>query len=262
VGRAARGEAAAREELLDLFMPLIANLARLYRRSSSVDREDLMQEGVVGFLRALERFDPSIGTPFWPYAWWWVRQAMQKIVASMSRPVVLSDRALRTLARLKDARSRHTQLHGHEPSTPDLVRATGFALDQVQRLLAVDQVPRGLEEPVGGGAGAATFEDLLPDPTAGDAFDRVLERVETHELRHLAELDPRELDIVRSRYGLDRPSRTLREVAEQLGLSAERVRQIEARALGKLRDAVAASQERRALTPVTPLKAAGAGVPT
>jgi RNA polymerase primary sigma factor len=76
-------------------------VARVYRGSRSITRIELMQEGVVGLLRALERFDPDAGVPFWGYAVWWVRQAMQQLIAELTRPMVLSDRALRHLARLK-----------------------------------------------------------------------------------------------------------------------------------------------------------------
>jgi len=92
------GDGDARDELVSTFMPLIGGVARRYRNSSSVDRDELMQEGVVGLLRALKRYDSAAGTSFWPYASWWVRQAMQQLIAELARPTVLSDRALRQLA--------------------------------------------------------------------------------------------------------------------------------------------------------------------
>jgi RNA polymerase primary sigma factor len=91
-----RGE--ARGALLEAFTPLIGNVARGYRGASGVGRAELMQEGVVGLLRALERYDPELETPFWAYASWWVRQAMQQLVSELSRPVVVPDRAARQLA--------------------------------------------------------------------------------------------------------------------------------------------------------------------
>ena len=100
---AQQGGSREREQLIEAFMPSIAGLARIYRRSSSVDRSELIQDGVVGMLRALERFDPEFEVPFWGYASWWVRQAMQQLVSERSRPIVMSDRALRQLARVKDA---------------------------------------------------------------------------------------------------------------------------------------------------------------
>ena len=89
------GDADARAQLVEAFMPLIASTARVYRDSRSVERTELLQEGVVGLLRALERYEPERGVPFWGYATFWVRQAMQQLIAEVTRPLVLSDRALR-----------------------------------------------------------------------------------------------------------------------------------------------------------------------
>jgi len=233
------GDAAARDRLVDVFMPSIAGVARIYRSSPAVDRVELMQEGVVGLLRALQRYDPTRGTPFWGYASWWVRQAMQQLVAEITRPVVLSDRALRQLARVKDARRSHLQLHGREPSTAEIVETTGLTREQVQNLVAVERTPRALEEPIGdGGESAPMFGELLADPVAEDAYDRVDRRMEIEDMRDLPNpLCEREQTVLRARFGLDEREQTLREVAVRLHLSAERVRQIEECALDKLREA-------------------------
>jgi DNA-directed RNA polymerase sigma subunit (sigma70/sigma32) len=103
VAAAQSGDRRAREELVEAFLPLIASVARVYRGSRTITRVELMQEGVVGLLRALERYDPEQGVPFWGYASWWVRHAMQQLIAELTRPVVLSDRSLRQLAALKRA---------------------------------------------------------------------------------------------------------------------------------------------------------------
>jgi RNA polymerase sigma factor (sigma-70 family) len=229
----------ARDRLVEAFMPLIASVARIYRSSRAVDRTELMQEGVVGLLNALERYDPARGTPFWAYASWWVRRAMQQLVSELTRPVVLSDRALRQLARVKDARREFLQAHCSEPSSSNLAESTGLTRDQVENLLAVERAPRGLEESVGDDDGTdAVFGELIADPFAEDAYERVDRRLEVEELRDLPnELCEREQAILRARFGLDGRQQTLREVAGRLDLSAERVRQIEERALEKLRTA-------------------------
>ena len=235
---ARNGDVVARDALVDSFVPLIGSMARRYRNSQGVDRNELMQEGVVGLLRALRRYDSSIG-PFWPYASWWVRQAMQRLVAELTRPVVLSDRALRQLARIKDAHREHVQVERMEPSSTELAARTGLTLRQVETLAALDRAPRRLEKPTGfGDEAAGTFGDLLADPVAEDEYGRVEEIEEIEEVRHLtADLADREREILAARFGLDGPEQTLRQVAARLDLSAERVRQIEERALGKLRDA-------------------------
>src|ERR1700727_2131063 len=143
--RAKAGGTRDREELVTWFAPMIASVARAYRRSA-VDREELTQEGVVGLLRALERFDPERGVPFWGYAVWWVRQAMQQVVSELSRPIVLSDRALRQLARIKEAQRQFEQAHRHEPSPLELAPLVGLPTSQVEKLLCTDRIARGLDE--------------------------------------------------------------------------------------------------------------------
>lgn len=236
------GDLVARARLVDACMPLISSVARTYRSSGQLQRVELLQEGVVGLLRALERFDPDRGIPFWGYATWWVRQAMQQLVSELTRPVVLSDRALRHLARLKQAHQDAVHQAGREPARAELAERAGLSLEQVDGLLATEGPPRSLEEPVPGADGdVGAFGELLADPLAEEEYERVLGGVEVEELQALlAGLSDRERHILRARYGLDEDGeeQSLRDIGEQLGLSGERVRQIERRALAKLASAM------------------------
>jgi RNA polymerase primary sigma factor len=203
-----RGE--ARGALLEAFTPLIGNVARGYRGASGVGRAELMQQGVVGLLRALERYDPELETPFWAYASWWVRRAMQQLVSELSRSVVVPDRA---------------------------ARQTGIERAQVESLIAVERVPCALEEPSSGAEGARgdRFGERLPDPVAEAAYERAARRLAlTSLLPRIASLSRREQTILRGRYGLDGPVQTLRGLGADLGISAERVRQLEQQALETL----------------------------
>jgi RNA polymerase primary sigma factor len=238
------GDTGARADLIDVFMPLIGSVSRLYRGVPAVHRTELTQAGVVGLLTALERFDPSRRTPFWTYASWWVRQAMQQVVAELTRPVVMSDRGLRELARMRAARGDFKRLDHAEPSSTRLAAATGLTRERIETLLAVELIPVALEsEPAWSDEDDAPHRNRHPlrDPGAEEAFDRVLDRVQCDQLSRLIDrLDARERVIVRARFGLNGPERTLREIARRVGLSAERVRQLEHAALDELRTAAAA----------------------
>jgi RNA polymerase sigma factor (sigma-70 family) len=236
VAAARAGDATARARLVEAFMPLIASVARVYRETREVERVELLQEGVVGLLRAIERYDPDRGVPFWGYATFWVRQAMQQLVAELTRPLVLSDRALRHLSHVKEAHRRAVQESGREPATDELATRAGLTVEQVESVLAADRTARSTDEPVEADDGAVgRFGDLLVDPLAHDEYERVLDAIEVQELLSLlAGLSDRERDVLSARYGLDGEEQSLRQVGERLGLSAERVRQLEGRALGKL----------------------------
>jgi RNA polymerase sigma factor (sigma-70 family) len=239
IDAARAGDRRAREELVEAFLPLIAGVARVYRGSPPITRLELMQEGVVGLLRALERYDPELGVPFWGYASWWVRQAMQQLIAELTRPVVLSDRALRQLSQLKRAHGDYLAEHGREPSGNELAASTGLTHAQVGEMLALERVPQPMDEPVQGVEGElGAFGELLADPLAADAYEQLLDHSEIEQIRALlGSLNDRERMILRARYGLDGAEQSLRDVGERIGLSGERVRQIEERALGKLRAA-------------------------
>jgi RNA polymerase primary sigma factor len=238
VQEAIDGSREARAQLVEAFLPLIGSVARNYRSSRQIARTELMQEGVVGLLRALERYDPELGVPFWGYAQWWVRQAMQQLVAELTRPVVMSDRALRQLSRIKDAYASLTT-EGHGATIAQLSGRTGLDQTQLANLIAADRPPKALEEPLRGEEGeVGAFGELIADPLAEDEYERVITNIAISELRDLLSgLTDRERLVLRARCGLDGKAESLRDIAGRLGVSAERVRQIENRALGKLRAA-------------------------
>ncbi len=236
------GDAAACRGLVEAFLPAIAHLARGFR-GSRVERRELLQEGVAGLLFAARRYDSKLGTPFWAYASFWVRKAMQELVAELTRPVALSDRAARDLSRLRRARGEYLQRHGREPTTEELTVAVGLAAAHVESLLATERMPRGLEERLSvQDPSSPTVGETIVDPLAEQAYEKVLDGLEIHGVLDLTNaLEERERIVVRSHYGLGQDPRTLSEIGAGLGLTAERARQIESAALTKLRQALAQS---------------------
>jgi RNA polymerase primary sigma factor len=230
------GDSDACRKLVEAFLPAIGDLARSFE-NSRVERLELLQEGVAGLLLAVRRYDPTLNTPFWAYASFWVRKAMQELVAELTRPVALSDRAVRELAQIRRARREHLQTHGVEPKPDELSRATGLTPAQLERLQTTERTPRSTQEPVtAGDEVTATIGDTIVDPTAEHAYQQVLDAFEIRDARDLTEqLDERERKVIRAHYGLGRHAQTLSEIGTGLGLTAERVRQIEAGALSKLR---------------------------
>jgi RNA polymerase sigma factor (sigma-70 family) len=230
---AAKADLQHRERLVVEFRPAVASVARLYRGSERVGRMELMQAGTCGLLRALERYDATRETPFWAYASWWVRQAMQQLVAELTGPVVLSDRALRQLARIRAAQREHLQAHGRDPSWRELADEAGLGVEQVLPLVAATRVARSLDAPLEGGS--TPVGEQLEDPSGEDGIERVPQDVAAGRVPELlATLSARERAVISGRFGLAGPEQTLRALGDRLGVSAERVRQIECHALEKL----------------------------
>jgi RNA polymerase primary sigma factor len=223
--------------LVETFLPEINGVARRFERAGGVERRDLVQEGVVALLFAARRYDARLETPFWAYASFWVRKAMQELVADLSRAVALSDRAVRGLASVRTARGRlHHDLR-REPTVDELAADTGLSRAQLEPLLAADRPARSLEAPIHpDDDNAGTVGMRIADPAAEEAFDVVLDDIELRRISLLTSaLTDREQTVIRVHFGLGQPPQTLAQAGSALGLTAERARQIEAGALGKLR---------------------------
>lgn len=236
VRHAQAGDRRAREELIERMLPLVNSISRTYR-TTGLEHADLVQEGCVGILRALRRFDPDRGVPFPAYAAFWVRQALQELHSDFVRPLRLPPKALRQLAELKSA---HYRIHADEhrnASAAELAARTDIDLDQVEALLRADAGTRSFDEPLAALEGEiGTLGELLEDPLSADQYEEVLDSIAGRQLRALlGHLTEREREIVDSRFGFDRPAEKLTAIGSRLGISAERVRQIEERALAKMR---------------------------
>jgi RNA polymerase primary sigma factor len=250
VEAAKAGDERALAQLVHAHLPRVAAMSRRYTISPRVERLELVQEGVAALLRALDRFDPSRGTPLWGYARPAVQRAMQRVVAELDDAATLSDHALRRLSRLRSAEDELMREHRRMPAVAEIVDRSGVDRDEAERVLAAARPARSLQEPITAEDGGVigSLGDLVDDPRAQDAYERVLDVIEAQELMPLLSvLSPRERQILRARSGLEGEARSRREIAERLGLSVSRVRDIEQRALAKLRSAARASLAPEAL---------------
>jgi RNA polymerase sigma factor (sigma-70 family) len=236
--RAQAGDAAAREELIRRLLPLVHSTARRYR-TEGLDQADLLQDGIVGLLRALQRFDPERGVPFAAFATWWIRQSLQEARSDFIRPMRLPPKALRQLSQLKSEHQRIYQGERRSAKIGELADRTNIELEQAEALLNADARSRSLDDPIENKEGElGTLGDLLEDPLSAAAYEDLVDAVAGEQLRSLlSRLTEREREVVQARFGFDVPVEKLSELGERLGVSAERVRQIEERALAKLRNA-------------------------
>ncbi len=231
--RAVRAGDEAHERFVTANLRLVVSIAKAYQ-SSGMPLLDLIQEGNLGLMHAVDKFDWRKGFKFSTYATWWIRQAIQRGVVSGSRlvrlPAPVRDAALRLQRVRMDLEARH----GREPTVEELAAEAFVPVDQVIALRRHLGEPFSLDEPIGDGD--AVRGDLVADPTADAPGDAAIEAMVPAELdRLLAVLDDREQLVLRQRYGFEGPPVTQADIGAQLGLSADRVRQIERQALAKLR---------------------------
>jgi RNA polymerase sigma factor (sigma-70 family) len=222
----------AKHELVTAHLPLVAGMARRYRWSP-LSFLDLIQEGSLGLLRAAERFDWRRGTPFGAYAAWWVRHAMSKAVRESTGSVRLPDRQRARLRSLAEARAAHPGA-----SADELGEAASVDENAAAELVPLLGSPVPIEAALDGGR---ALEELLADRDAEEELEEVLVSADAARVRAVAGrvLGDREREVLEARYGLGgREPQTLREVAERLGVSVQRVSQIERGALDRLRDAL------------------------
>ncbi|HET7127581.1 MAG TPA: sigma-70 family RNA polymerase sigma factor, partial [Gaiellaceae bacterium] len=182
---------------------------------------------------------PSRGVPFAAYATWWIRQSLQEARSDFIRPMRLPPKALRQLSQLKSEHQRIYQRERRSPAVAELAERTSIERGQAEALVAADAQARSLDESIGSLEGeVGTLGDLLEDPLSAAAYEDVIDAVAGEQLRALlSRLTDRERQVVQARFGFDTLPEKLAEVGERLGVSAERVRQIEERALAKLRQA-------------------------
>jgi RNA polymerase primary sigma factor len=236
IGRNRRELKAAREAMVRAHLPLVVSIAKHYRRKSSLDLLDLIQEGNMGLMHAVEKYNYRRGVKVSTYAVWWIRQSITRAMVDQGRTIRIPVHMTEIATKVLRERRRLYQKEGRDPRSGEIAARTGIALPRVEQVLSMVQEPTSLDVPIGED-GDATLGDLIKAPDAVDP-QAVVEAsaLQRTVAEALSELTPREQRIICMRFGIGGASDlTLEEVGKVFGVTRERIRQIEAKALEKLR---------------------------
>jgi len=228
------GDDAARRRLIESNLRLVMSVARNYSRAD-VPLLDLIQEGNLGLMRAVEKFDYKLGYKLSTYATWWIRQAITRALVDQGRTIRLPLHVADEVRRLLRSRRQLAQKLNREPTLAELAAETKQSEERIHELLELIETPVSLETPVGDGE--SLFGDLLEDARAPAPLEQTADKARTEELGEaLQTLEPRLRRVVTLRFGLDGGTpHTLDEIGADVGVTRERVRQLETRALRQLR---------------------------
>jgi RNA polymerase primary sigma factor len=235
--RIAAGDMEAKAKIVESNMRLVVSIAKAYR-SSGIPFEDLIQEGAIGLMTAAERFDPKRGYRFSTYATQWIRQAIGRAVDNKAKSIRLPAHVSESLRKVDKVRAELKRELGEDPTPEQLAAHTGLSTRKILNLLGTTQEPISLDMPVGDEENTS-LGSLLYDKTAPDPQEELVDDELREQIKSLFDLlDDREKLIMRKRFGFDGDETyVLQQIGEELNISRERVRQIEAQALRKLRNA-------------------------
>jgi len=233
--RIRRGDDAAREHMIKANLRLVVKIARDYE-GLGLPLLDLINEGNIGLMRAVERFDPAKGAKFSTYSAWWIKQSMRRAIANQSKTIRLPSHVVDKLSVMRRASLKLQETLGREPTNEELALEVKMPARKVARLREASIRPASLDMPIGDDE-SSRLADIVPDDRSVNPYQRLEDQTMLDLLRELVtKLEQREARILRFRFGLDGgPERTLEEVGKRFGVTRERIRQLQNVALLKLR---------------------------
>jgi RNA polymerase primary sigma factor len=235
-----RGDKAARDHMIQANLRLVVKIAMDYK-DFGLPLLDLISEGNIGLIKAVERFDPAKGGKLSTYAAWWIKQSIKRALANQSKTIRLPVHLVDKIAKMRRMAMTLTEELGREPSDEELARELQIPTSKVAHLKSVSVRPASLDAPVGEDDSSATFGEIVGDDNAVSPYEQLNADTQNSDLHDMINsLDSREAEIIKLRFGLEgRDELTLEEVGKKFKVTRERIRQLEYLAINKMRRAMA-----------------------
>lgn len=246
--RIRRGDRSARDHMIKANLRLVVKIAMDYK-DFGLPLLDLISEGNIGLIKAVERFDPRKGGKLSTYAAWWIKQSIKRALANQSKTIRLPVHLVDKISKMRRTAMALTEQLGREPSDEELAAELQIPTSKVAHLKSVSVRPASLDAPIGEEGDSATFGEIVGDENAVSPYEGLREKNLTTDLHAMVDsLDKREAEIIKLRFGLEgREELTLEEVGKRFNVTRERIRQLEYLALTKMRKAMAKNESVRSL---------------